>query len=124
MKLRRITTITSLIAALIVSVWAIRELNGPLNPWRRYGVTAEWFHYGNTGLYGARYTAHYAGRAITAEACPGATYDFHLSSSDTDGDGIPELLMTNARCRMVLAFRPSYNDQPPEFKTLEDNWPP
>ncbi len=124
MKSRRMTILASVTAVLIASAWAIRELNGPVNPWRRYGVTAEWYHYGNTGLYGARYTAHHAGQSISVEACPGATYDFHLSSRDTDGDGMPELLMTNTRCRFVLAFRPAHDGEPPKFVTLEDTFAP
>lgn len=96
----------------------------PLNPWKRYGVTAEWQGYGNTGLVEAVYSVKFRGITISGTACPGANYDFRLRAEDVDHDGIPELIMENNRARLVLAFRPERNGAPPEFVTLSDTWAP
>ena len=102
----------------------VRGLSGPVNPWKRFGVEAEWHHYGTTDLVEALYTTNFQGRAVTGTACPGANYDFRLRVEDTERDGIPEVIMENDKCRRVLAFRPANGTKPPEFITLSDSWPP
>jgi len=114
-----------LLAAILAAGFELFHfLTQPCNPWKKYGVTAEWFGYGNTGLTGARYTAQYAGRSISQEIDPGAQYNFDLSSRDIDHDGIPELIMADGKRRLVLAFRPARNGTPPEFHVLENDFAP
>ena len=102
----------------------VRALSAPVNPWKRFGVEAEWHHYGTTALVEALYTTNFQGRTITGTACPGANYEFKLRVEDTERDGIPEVIMEDDRCRLVLAFRPAKGTKPPEFVTLSDSWPP
>ncbi len=102
----------------------VRGLSGPVNPWKRFGVEAEWHHYGTTALVEALYTTNFQGRTITGAACPGANYEFKLRVEDTERDGIPDVIMENDKCRLVLAFRPANGTKPPEFVILSDSWPP
>jgi hypothetical protein len=113
------------VALACTGLFVFHEVTRPVNPWKQFGVTAAWHPYGGaTTLEEPVYETEFEGARITGTACPGSQRNYVLRSEDTEGDGIPEVILKTGKSEVILAFRPAADGKPPRFETLSDACPP
>ena len=98
---------------------------GLKNPWRKNGVEMRKI-YGPTGvLLGYEFFTEWNGEKIEGTIWGPLDQWDSIEATDSDGDGIPEVIIKKGDKKNILSFKPANRTQPPRFEDLiSGSWGP